>query len=98
MIAEKRWTSADLEAFPDDGKRYEITDGRLKISEIPHWLHQLVCGELSLQLGNWNHETGGGQSVLAPGLIFDDCNDVVPDVMWISNERLAGALDDNGHL
>ena len=98
MLADKRWTSADLEVFPDDGKRYEIIDGRLKISEIPHWLHQFVCGEISSELGNWNRKSSRGQSVLAPGLIFDESNDVAPDVIWISNEHLARALDENGHL
>ena len=27
-----RWTSADLEVLPDDGKRYEIIDGELYVS------------------------------------------------------------------
>jgi len=35
-----RFTSADLEAFPDDGKRYEIIDGELYVSKQPHIYHQ----------------------------------------------------------
>ncbi len=27
-----RWTTADLELFPDDGKRYEIIDGELFVT------------------------------------------------------------------
>jgi hypothetical protein len=27
MAQSLRWTSADLELLPDDGKRYEIIDG-----------------------------------------------------------------------
>ena len=34
----------------------------------------------------------------APGLIFADDDDVAPDVVWISRERLAGTLDQTGHL
>ncbi|HWQ15745.1 MAG TPA: hypothetical protein VNL77_23290 [Roseiflexaceae bacterium] len=36
---ELRWTSADLEAFPDNGKRYEIIDGELYVSKQPDWYH-----------------------------------------------------------
>ncbi len=34
-----RWTSADLEVLPDDGKRYEIIDGELYVSRQLHWHH-----------------------------------------------------------
>lgn len=30
-----RWTTADLELFPDDGKRYEIIDGELIVTRAP---------------------------------------------------------------
>jgi hypothetical protein len=32
METTLRWTSADLEVLPDDGKRYEIIDGELYVS------------------------------------------------------------------
>jgi hypothetical protein len=38
------FTSRDLDAFPDDGKRYEIIDGELYVSGHPNYYHQLVCG------------------------------------------------------
>jgi hypothetical protein len=38
------FTSGDLDAFPDDGKRYEIIDGELYVSRHPHYYHQVVCG------------------------------------------------------
>ena len=41
-----RWTSHDLEGFPEDGKRYEIIDGELYVSKQPHWEHQFVCGQV----------------------------------------------------
>jgi len=39
-----------------------------------------------------------GQAIIAPGLIFADDDDVVPDVAWLSNERLARALGEDGKL
>ncbi len=40
MTPSIRWTSADLEALPDDGKRYEIIDGELFMSKQPSWHHR----------------------------------------------------------
>jgi Uma2 family endonuclease len=42
--------------------------------------------------------TGLGQVAAAPGIIFTDADNVIPDVVWVSNERLAVLLDDAGHL
>jgi hypothetical protein len=54
MTSIQRWTSADLDAFPDDdGKRYEIIDGELVVSTQPHFYHQLVCGNIYGLLKNW---------------------------------------------
>lgn len=54
MTTSLRWTSADLEALPENGKRYEIIDGELHVSEHPHWHHQKVCGRLFRYLDDWN--------------------------------------------
>jgi len=96
MTSTLRWTSADLDALPDNGKRYEIIDGELFVSKQPHFYHQHVCGQIFWLLVNWSNETKLGQAVIAPGLIFAQDNDVVPDVVWISNERLTTALGDDG--
>ena len=37
-------------------------------------------------------------AIFTPGVIFTDDNAVVPDVVWISNERLATALQADGKL
>ncbi len=52
-----RWNSRDLEAMPEDGKRYEIVDGELYVSKQPHWQHQFVCGRVHLtSSGSAGHE------------------------------------------
>lgn len=98
MTTSLRWTSADLEALPDDGKRYEIIDGELHVSKQPHWHHQKVCGRLFRYLDEWNEHTGAGDVSLAPGVIFADDEDVAPDVVWISQSRLAASLGPEGRL
>jgi Uma2 family endonuclease len=94
-----RWTSHDLELFPDDNsKRYEIIDGELYVSKQPHWEHQFVCGRIFNLLQTWSDQTQLGMANLAPGLIFADDDDVAPDVVWISRERLMTALREDGKL
>lgn len=93
-----RWTSADLELFPDDGKRYEIIDGELFVTRAPHWGHQRTCLKIGRVLDDWSQSSGLGQAAIAPGIIFSDADNVIPDVVWASNERLAFLLDESGHL
>jgi len=98
MTTTSRWTSADLETLPDNGKRYEIIDGELHVSKQPHWNHQVVCGQLFALLQAWNRTTTAGYANLAPGVIFADDEDVAPDVVWISRARLAASLAPDGKL
>ena len=98
METVKKFTSADLMLLPDDdGNRYEIIEGDLYVSKLPSAEHQFVCTRIGRFLDVWNDEHGG--VVLgSPGLVFSDDDDVATDVVWVSRERLAGALDKAGHL
>ena len=78
MRTAPRWTSADLEVLPDDGKRYEIIDGELYMSRQPHWHHQRACVKICTALEAWSVQTGAGEANLAPGVIFADDDDVAP--------------------
>ncbi len=97
MNMELRWTTADLELLPEiEGKRYEIVEGELFMAKQPHYHHQLTCSNVTRLLGNWSVETGLGQVVGAPGIIFADDDDVAPDVVWCSYERLQKILGEDG--
>ena len=99
MSTVRRFTSADLERLPDvEGTRYEIVDGELHVSKQPHWDHQYACCGIVAPLWSWSRQTGAGMPSVAPGLIFAEDEDVAPDVVWISRERLAAAKDEAGHL
>ena len=47
---ERRYTLADLDDFPEDGRRYELADGRLLVSPMARKLHQLGSQELGRAL------------------------------------------------
>ena len=98
MSTTTRWTSADLESLPDDGTRYEIIDGELYMSTAPHFYHAEVCTKACFRLELWNQIEGRGKVIAGSGIIFADDDDVIPDALWISNERLAIALGDDGKL
>lgn len=93
-----RWNVADLELFPQDGKRYEIVDGELFVTRAPHWKHQEVTGNVYAKLQAWSRQTGLGRAAIAPGIIFTPTDSVIPDVVWASNQRLKDSLDESGHL
>ncbi len=92
------WTSADLELFPEDGKRYEIIDGELFVTRAPHWQHQRTCGNLHYALQTWSKSTGLGYVAMGAGVIFGNNDDVIPDVVWVSKERYDSLIDRAGHL
>ncbi|MEB3293938.1 MAG: Uma2 family endonuclease [Synechococcales bacterium] len=100
LVTEERirWSTADLALLPESSNRYEIIDGELLVTRAPHWGHQRTCGHVHAELRNWSLETGLGESVQAPGLIFSDADNVIPDVVWVSRERLSMGLDETGHL
>jgi Uma2 family endonuclease len=92
------WTTADLALFPEDGNRYEIIDGELFVTRAPNWKHQKAATRMSTALDNWSETTQLGEVVQTPGVLFSESNDVIPDVAWASNVRLAESLDEAGHL
>lgn len=92
------WTSADLELMPVNGVRYEIIDGDLFMSKSPHWHHQAACTNIAAELKLWVRATGQGAVAVTPGVLFDESDDVIPDVVWISTARLDVLMDKAGHL
>lgn len=98
METARKFTSADLLLMPDDGKRYEVIEGELYVSRQPSFDHQYACTQLARFLSDWDEKDTRGVTLYAPGVILADDDDVAPDVVWISRERLAGTLDKAGHL
>jgi Uma2 family endonuclease len=92
------WTTDDLKYMPDDGTRYEIIDGDLFMAKQPHWHHEHTSGLIFMYLQLWSQQSALGLASTTPGIIFGNGDNVVPDVVWISNERLKLLMDEAGHL
>lgn len=98
-MAMLRWTSRDLDRLPKvEGTRYEVIDGELYVSTQPQWSHQFVGNLIWEQLQIWSRQNRTGKANTEPGVIFSEDNAVIPDVIWISNERLAMIGLADGHL
>lgn len=99
MSVSRRYTSADLDLIePKNGDRYEIIAGELYVAHAPSGHHQYASDEISTAFRVWSHETQLGMSFAAAGLIFNPEDDVVPDILWMSIERLRTAFDKAGHF
>jgi Uma2 family endonuclease len=96
----KRYTLSDLEHVvqPWDDTRYEIIAGELFVSTQPSIKHQYTAHKVELSLGTWVEQGGTGMVLPAPGLIFAEDDNVAPDVVWLSLERLRAVRWDDDKL
>ncbi|MEH2327010.1 MAG: Uma2 family endonuclease [Nostoc sp.] len=94
-----RWTIYDLEVLPEnEWTRYEIINGELFVTRTPHRRHQQVFVKIARKLDVWSDSSGLGETIVAPGVLFSQADSVIPDVVWVSRERLAQIEDEAGHL
>jgi Uma2 family endonuclease len=87
-----------LQVMGDRANRYEIIDGELFVTRAPDWKHQAVCGRIVTKLNIWSDQRDLGQAAINPGIVFSESDNVIPDVVWATHERLERLLNDAGHL
>ncbi len=84
---EQRLTNADLECLPQDSNRYELIEGELYVSTAPGILHQRTVGNIYFAFRGFLLQNPVGEIIYGPGVIFDDHNGVIPDLVFLSNRR-----------
>ena len=92
IASELRLTNADLEAMPEDGNRYEVIDGELYVSSAPGYIHQTILVNIVAAFLDYLRVHPIGRILPGVGVIFDDYNGVIPDLIFITNERLRKTL------
>ncbi|MGH9904496.1 MAG: Uma2 family endonuclease [Pyrinomonadaceae bacterium] len=80
-------TVADLDACPDDNNRYELIEGELFVSRAPGLPHQLILHRLQFVLERYLESNRIGVLVPGAGAVFSDYDAVIPDIVFIRNER-----------
>ena len=84
-----RATIADLDAIPDDGRRYELIDGEIIVAAAPTWQHQLASRAIFRLLDAWVQQHASGEVMYAPFDIVLDTEIVVePDIFFLSTAHL----------
>ncbi len=84
------WTYEDFLRLPDDGKRYEIIEGVLYVTNAPNSNHQFAVNEIARRFGNFVIERGLGRIISAPFEVHlsSRTRPIQPDVMFIRAERV----------
>lgn len=83
-IAARQWTVEEVQAFPDDGNRYELIDGELLVSPSPSWTHQKGVLELAVRLRDYVKAYPVADIVIAPAdVVYDSRTVVEPDVFAV---------------
>jgi Uma2 family endonuclease len=80
-------TVADLDACPDDNNRYELIEGELFVSRAPGIPHQRVLLNLEIALTKYLAHHPIGILVPGAGAVFSDHDAVIPDLVFVRNER-----------
>src|SRR6185369_7026073 len=84
---EPLMTVADLDATPDDGNRYELIEGELYVSTAPTIFHQSILTKILVALWTYLRQNPIGKVYPGIGVIFDDFSGVIPDLLFVTNER-----------
>src|SRR5438552_3451185 len=83
----RRVSFADLERWPEDGRRYELYDGEVYVVPSPIALHQVVSGRLFLALEEYTRAHGGIVLYAPLDIVLTDYDVVQPDVLLFKAER-----------
>ena len=95
LAEELLYTVDDWENFPDNGNRYEIIEGELIVSTAPRFIHQLLIARLVEILRNYIKQNPIGEVLPTPGVIFSKTDGAIPDLIFISSERIKQFLLDD---
>lgn len=78
----------DLESLPDDGNIYELFEGELSVAKAPSLKHQEIIGNFTTILNGYLWQNPIGKIWITPGVIFDEYNSAIPDLVFIAKERI----------
>lgn len=83
----QRVTFAELQAWPDDGRRYELYDGEVVVVPSPFPRHQPVAVNVEEILRECERATGGLVFLAPMDIVFSEHDVVQPDVVFFRQER-----------
>ena len=82
-----RVSFADLERWPEDGRRYELYDGEVYEVPSPLPLHQIAAARLHLVLSDYVRDHGGLVLFAPLDIVLTEYDVVQPDLLLFTRER-----------
>lgn len=80
-------TYTELEQMPDDGRRYELYDGEVRVVPSPTPLHQLLVDRVASELNAYRRQFGGLVFFAPLDVVFSELNIAQPDIMFFACDR-----------
>jgi Uma2 family endonuclease len=81
---------SDLQVTPDDGRRYELLEGKLHVSASPNPMHQRVSSRLERRLEDFFHGRSIAEVFHAPiDLILTGQDVFVPDIVVVDPRHVS---------
>ncbi|MBI3741330.1 MAG: Uma2 family endonuclease [Chloroflexi bacterium] len=79
---------ADLQLFPNDGKRHELIDGEHIMTPAPETKHQDTVGNLFALFRGFVRQNKLGRVFVAPvDVVFSEYDVIEPDIVFVSANR-----------
>ncbi|RRR78464.1 MAG: Uma2 family endonuclease [Candidatus Viridilinea halotolerans] len=92
--AHGSWTLADYESLPDDGMRYELINGDLRMTPAPNLAHQTSSLWIVHHLFTLIEMTGAGRVFTAPvDVQLDGATIVQPDIVVVLRDGAASLTE-----
>jgi Uma2 family endonuclease len=93
---ESRITYEDYRQLPEDGRRYEVVEGRLYRTPSPVTRHQRVLHRLELVLAGYLAKNPLGEIFYAPlDVVLSEIDVVQPDLIFIGREHASRVTEEN---
>jgi Uma2 family endonuclease len=84
---DPRVSFAELQRWPDDGRRYELYDGEVIVVPTPFPRHQRVAMHVGEILTEYERATGGIAFHIPIDIVFSEFDVLQPDVVFFRKER-----------
>lgn len=78
----------------DENLRYELIGGEIIVSTAPRFIHQLMVSRVMEVFFTYLKKNPSGHILTTPGLIFSDFDGVIPDLIYISHEKIEELLNE----
>lgn len=86
-VVRPRVSFADLQQWPEDGRRYELYDGEVFVVPSPIPLHQLIIHRFANRLKAYRRVHGGLVFFSPLDIVFSEFDTAQPDVVFFEHGR-----------